>query len=139
MLRLISGVVLLLLAGILFGSVGTWILLRPFHPPGPWDHRDRTARAVESLAKELTLSEAQKEEVEKIFEGMSERIHERIRKERPELDKIMDESFAEIRKQLTDTQKKRFDTIRKRLGRFPGKPGGPGPGAPFPPPPMPPG
>jgi hypothetical protein len=134
--KLISGVVLLLFVGILFGSIGTWILIKPPRPPGPWDHRNRTADATERLSKELNLSEAQREAIEKILLATSEELHERFLQAKPEIDKIIDSGYAEVREQLNEAQKKKFDVMRKKFGRFPGgPPGPPGSGPPFMPPP----
>lgn len=134
--KLVSGVALLLIVGILVGSVGTWLLIRPPHPPGPRHFKDRTPEAVERLSKDLDLTAEQKASVRRILEQMSQKLHEHFLKIRPEADKIMDESFGEIRKGLNDTQKKKFDAVREKFRRHPGPPkGGPLMGPPMGPPP----
>jgi len=135
--KLVSGVVLILIVGILFGSIGTWLLTKPPHPPGPRGFRDRTTDAVERLSKDLNLSAEQKAAVAKILGDMSEKLHEHFLKVRPEADKIIDNSFTEIRKLLNDEQKKKFDAVREKFRKHPGPPkGGPPMG---PPPGLPPG
>jgi len=133
--KLVSGVVLILIVGILFGSIGTWLLTKPPHPPGPRGFKDRTTDAVERLSKELDLTAGQKATVRKILEEMSRRLHEHFLKVRPEADKIIDESFGEVRKVLTEEQKKKFDTVREKFRKPPGPPKG---GPPMGPPPGPP-
>jgi hypothetical protein len=131
--KLVSGVALLLIVGILFGSVGTWLLIRPPHPPGPREFKDRTTDAVERLSKDLDLTTEQKVAVRKILERMSQKLHEHFIRIRPEVDKITDDSFNEIRKELNDTQKKKFDAVRDRFRKHQGPPKG---GPPMGPPPM---
>jgi hypothetical protein len=135
--KLVSGVALLLLVGILFGSVGTWLLTRPPHPPGPGGFRDRTTEAAERLSKDLDLTAAQKVAVTKILERMSQKLHEHFLKVRPEADRIVDDSFNEIRKELDDAQKKKFDSVKEKFRKHPGPPrGGPPMGPPPGGPPM---
>ena len=139
--KLVSGVVLILMVGILFGSIGTWLLTRPPHPPWPKGFKDRTTDAVERLSKDLDLTSEQKVTVRRILEDMSQKLHEHFLKVRPEADRITDGSFNEIRKILDDTQKKKFDAVREKFRKHPGPPkGGPpmGPPPPGPPPGVPP-
>lgn len=131
--KLISGVVLILIVGILFGSIGTWLLTKPPHPPGPREFKGRTTEAVERLSKDLDLTAEQKVAVRKILDQMSQELHQHFVKMRPEIDKIIDESFNEIKKELNDTQKKKFDTVREKFKRPPEPPKG---GPPMGPPPM---
>jgi hypothetical protein len=142
--KLVAGVVLVLVVGILIGSIGTWLLLKPPHPPWPRDPKARAAEALERLSKDLDLTHDQKVVVKKILERMSERLREHFVRQRPQMEKIVDESFSEIKKELTEDQKKKLDEVRERFRRHGGPPpphGGPPPppppGEPPPPPPPP--
>lgn len=125
--KLISGVVLILLVGMLIGSVGTWILVKPHRHPGPMNYRARTAEAVERLSRDLDLTPVQRVAVRKIMERMAERLHEHFVNHRPEMDKIIDESFAEVKAELNDEQKKKLDAVRERFRARRGGPKGPPP------------
>ena len=127
--KLAAGVVLVLLVGILVGSMGTWFLLRPPHPHGPMGPKDRTMEALDRLSRDLALSPEQKGAAERILNRVSEQLHEHFAKDRPEMEKIVDEGFSDIKKILNEDQKKRFDEVRDRFRRHRG---------PFPPPPPPP-
>ena len=122
--KLVSGVILILLVGILIGSVGTWIFVRPHHHMGPMNFRARTAEAVERLSRDLDLTPGQRVAVRKIMERMSEKLREHFVSHRPEMDKIIDESFTEIKAELNDSQKKKLDAVRERFRAHRGPPDG---------------
>ena len=113
--KLVCGVVLILLVGILIGSAGTWFLIRPHHRPGPMGFRARTAEAVERLSKELDLTPPQRVAVQKIMGKMSEKLRENFARHRPEVEKIVDDAFAEIKVELNDSQKKKLDAVREKF------------------------
>ena len=113
--RLITGVALVLVLGILIGSAGTRIYLRHthrlFHP------RDRAAHIMGTLSRELDLSQAQKTAVQNVLQRTSEKLHAHYLQQRPEAERIVGEGFSEIRLLLTDEQKKKFDTLQERYRR----------------------
>ena len=114
--RLITGVVLVLVLGILIGGAGTQFYLRhKYHLS--LDRKDRTAHLLKTLSRELDLSQDQKTAVEKILQRMAERLHTHFLQGRPEAERIIDESFSEIRQQLSDEQKKKFDSLLERHRR----------------------
>jgi len=114
--RLITGVALVLVLGILIGGAGSQLYLRhKYH--FSLDRKERTARLLKTFSKELDLSQDQKVAVEKILQQMAERLHTHLLQRRPEAERIIDESFSEIRQQLSDEQKKQFDSLRERHRR----------------------
>ena len=114
--RLITGVALVLVLGILIGGAGTQLYLRhKYH--FSLDRKERTAHLLKIFSKELDLSQDQKIAVEKILQRMAERLHSHLLQRRPEAERIVDESFSEIRQQLTDEQRKRFDSLQERHRR----------------------
>lgn len=114
--RLITGVALVLVLGILIGGAGTQLYLRhKYH--FSLDRKERTAHLLKIFSKELDLSQDQKIAVEKILQRMAERLHTHLLQRRPEAERIVDESFSEIRQQLSDEQKKQFDSLRERHRR----------------------
>jgi len=114
--RLITGVALVLVLGILIGGAGTQLYLRhKYH--FSLDRKERAAHLMKIFSKELDLSQDQKTAVEKILQRMVERLHSHLLQRRPEAERIVDESFSEIRQQLTDEQKKQFDSLQERHRR----------------------
>ena len=110
--RLIAGVVLLLVFGMLIGSMGAHFYLRHrYH--FSLDRKDRTVRLLKHLSRELDLSQEQRTAAEHILQQMSEKLHALYIGQFPEAERIVDESFSEIRKRLTDEQKKKFDAMQE--------------------------
>jgi hypothetical protein len=114
--RLITGVALVLVLGILIGSTGTQFYLRhKYHLF--LDRKDRTAHVLKTLSRDLDLLQDQKIAVEKILQRMAERLRSHYLQGRPEAERIVDESFSEIRQGLTDEQKKKLDSLQERHRR----------------------
>ncbi len=120
--RLVTGVALVLVLGILIGSSGTQFYLRhKYHLS--FDRKERTAHVLKTLSKELDLSQDQKILAEKILQRMAERLRAHYLQVRPEAERIVDESFSEIRQNLNEEQKKKLDALRerhRRRGHYPG-------------------
>ncbi|MGA3173415.1 MAG: hypothetical protein ABSE25_03205 [Syntrophorhabdales bacterium] len=114
--RSIAGVGLVLLLGILIGSAGTHFYLKQRYHHFP-DRKVRTARLMEALSGELALSEGQRAAVSQTLDRMSERLHNLYSQARPEAERIVEESFSEIRQQLNEEQKKKLDILRERHRR----------------------
>ncbi|MGD0228764.1 MAG: hypothetical protein ABSC19_00200 [Syntrophorhabdales bacterium] len=124
--RLITGVALVLVLGILIGAAGTqFYLKRRYH--FPLDHRARTARLVKALSRDLNLSQDQRIATEKILDRTAERLRENYTRVRPEAERIVAEGFSEIETQLTDDQKKKFEALRETYRRHRRFGGGTGP------------
>lgn len=81
---------------------------------------------LERLSKDLDLTKEQQSHVGIIVRQMDERLDQHLRTVQPEVQKIFDESFAQIRNELNETQRKKFDALRERMEHH----GGPRP--PFP-------
>jgi hypothetical protein len=114
--RLITGVVLVLLVGVLIGSMGSRLYLRHKYYFS-LERKERTIHLLNHLSRELDLSREQKAEVEKILQGMAEKLHAHYLQQRPEAERIVEDSFSVIRQGLTDEQKKKFDELQERYRR----------------------
>jgi Spy/CpxP family protein refolding chaperone len=115
--KLVAGVMLVLLVGILVGSLGTQMLVRhrfPLPPPRPGPH---AAFLAEKFSRNLGLTQDQKARVKQILDQTNEKLHQHFREEQPQLKKIVDDGFSEIAKELSDTQREKFDHMRQRLER----------------------
>ncbi|MDH3851197.1 MAG: hypothetical protein OEV09_09070 [Deltaproteobacteria bacterium] len=110
--KLISGLLLVFVLGILAGSFGTRIYLKDRFEHLRKDPKARQAFIMRKLSKELELTPDQKIKVEKIVEQMGAKRREFFLKNRPEIKKIMDEGFAQIKKELNNDQQKKLDVLR---------------------------
>ena len=115
--KLISGLLLVFVLGILAGSLGTEFYLKHRLAPLMKDPRAKKAFIMNKLSKELNLSSDQKSKIEPIVEQMLEKRREYYLKNRPEVKTIFDQGFAQISEELNEDQKKRLDGLREKFRR----------------------
>ena len=113
--KLISGLLLVFVLGILAGAFGTRIYLKDRFAHLRKDPKARQAFIMRKLSKELELTPDQKIKIEKIVEHLGEKRREFFLKNRPEIKKIMDEGFLQIKKELDDDQQKKLDELREEF------------------------
>jgi hypothetical protein len=126
-LKLISGILLIFIMGVLVGSIGTGIFtkhritrfLRGAEPPAP--------RILKKLTAELDLSELQQEKVEKILRQSRTQWVELRKKYQPEFQKIFDENIAQLKEPLNNEQRRKLDKLYEKLMRHAPHPGRRGP------------
>ena len=70
---------------------------------------------MRKIVQDLDLTEAQKTDIEKIVRQAEEKIVSFREKYRPEFEKIMDDTIAQIKEKLTDEQKKKLDKLHEEL------------------------
>ena len=110
--KLVSGLLLVFVLGILAGAFGTRIYLKDRFAHLRKDPKARQAFIMGKLSKELELTPDQKIKVEKIVEQVGAKRREFFLKNRPEKKKIMDEGFLQIKKELNNDQQKKLDVLR---------------------------
>ena len=110
--KLISGLLLVFVLGVLAGAFGTRVYLKDRFERLRKDPKARQAFIMRKLSKELELTPGQKIKIEKIVEQLGEKRREFFLKNRPEIKKIMDEGFAQIKKELDNDQQKKLDVLR---------------------------
>ena len=110
--KLVSGLLLVFVLGILAGAFGTRIYLKDRFAHLRKDPKARQAFIMGKLSKELELTPDQKIKVEKIVEQTGAKRREFFLKNRPEIKKIMDEGFLQIKKELNNDQQKKLDVLR---------------------------
>jgi hypothetical protein len=117
--KVVSGIVLVLVVGILIGSFGTQMLLRHRFPPPPPPHGGPRAAdfLLKRLSRDLSLTEIQKTRVKEILERTDEKLHQHFQQVEPEVKKIIDDGFGEMRKELTDDQKTKLDRLKEHMER----------------------
>jgi hypothetical protein len=115
--KLISGLLLVFVLGILAGSVGTGFYLKHRLAPLIKDPRARKAFIMKKLSKELNLTSDQKSKIEPIVEQMLEKRREYYLKNRPEVKTIFDQGFAQISEELNEDQRQKLDGLREKFRR----------------------
>ena len=110
--KLVSGLLLVFVLGILVGAFGTRIYLKDKFTHFRKDPKARQAFIMRKLSKELELTQDQKITVEKIVAQVGEKRREFFLKNRPEIKRIMDEGFLQIKKELNNDQQKKLDVLR---------------------------
>jgi len=115
--KLISGLLLVFVLGILAGSLGTGFYLKHRLAPLIKEPRARKTFIMKRLAKELNLTSDQKTKIDPLVEQMIEKRREYYLKNRPEIKTIMDQGFAQIREELNEDQKKKLDGLREKFHR----------------------
>ena len=113
--KLISGVVLVFVLGVLAGSMGTGFYFKHRLVPSKRDPRSRKAFIMEKLSRKLDLTQSQKIRIEKIVSKMVDRRREYFVKRRPEIRRIMDHGFSQIKKELNSDQQKKLDALREKF------------------------
>jgi hypothetical protein len=113
--KLVSGLLLVFVLGILAGAFGTRIYLKDRFAHLRKDPKAKQAFIMRKLSKELELTQEQKIKVEKIVAQMGAKRRELFLKNRPEIKKIMDEGFLQIKKELNNDQQKKLDVLREEF------------------------
>ena len=113
--KLISGLLLVFVLGVLAGSFGTRIYLKDRFEHLRKDPKARQDFIMRKLSKELELTQDQKTKIEKIVEQVGVKRREFFLKKRPEIKRIRDEGFAQIKKELNNDQQKKLDVLREEF------------------------
>jgi hypothetical protein len=125
-LKLAAGVSILLIVGVLAGSLGTVVYYKKrveeFEAGGP-PVSERVQIVLRRFSDDLDLTPDQRAEIEKIVRESQEKIFSLGRRVFPEIEEINKQTFDSIRDRLTDKQKDKLDKLVQRLkdirDRFP--------------------
>jgi Spy/CpxP family protein refolding chaperone len=105
---------LTIILGAVLGGAGTYYFLwhsgRLQHPGG-----FNKARAEAHLRKELNLSDAQLQQIDKIFDVSSRKMTDLQKQIEPQFQAIREETRAQIRQVLDPSQAKKFDEFIKQV------------------------
>lgn len=116
-IKVIVGVLLVFLLGVVTGVLGTGIMIR--HGIRKFTQRSpdssHTSLFMKKLSRELNLTETQKPDVEKIVEEAEVEIRDMIRNSRGEFEKIMQQRHAQLRELLTPEQQQQLDEMFTRM------------------------
>ena len=115
--KLISGLLLVLVLGILVGSIATGFYLKYRFAPFGRGSKAKETFIIEKLSRELNLTQSQKTKIAPIVKEMIEKRREYYVQIRPEVKRIMDQSFLQIEQELNEEQKKKLDALREKYQR----------------------
>jgi len=119
--KAITGVIAIFVLGIMTGILGTSLVVKSriekFHQKGPPHVK---TMFMKRLSNKLDLSPAQKKSIQKILDKMQTDLQSIRQNVRPEIKSAFSAGFKEIRQELTEPQKKKFDLLAKKFpDRFP--------------------
>jgi len=112
--KLISGLLLVLVLGILVGSISTGLYLKNRYAPYGRGSKSKEAFIIEKLSRELNLTPSQKTKIVPIVKQMIEKRREHFLQIRPEVKRIMDQGFSQIERELNEDQKKKLAALREK-------------------------
>jgi hypothetical protein len=113
--KLIAGVALVFIVGLLVGSVGTRFYFKHHYHPFERERGNRTAFIMNRLSRELSLTEPQKVAIQKIVEQTEEKMREHFLQRRSEIEGIVNDGFTQMKKELNDDQKKKLDELKEKF------------------------
>jgi hypothetical protein len=112
--RLIIGVVVVFILGVLVGSLGTQLYQRQWSERFWKDPAERRALFLRKLTRELRLTEEQQKEFKVIIGDVDRNLEALHRERRAEVKKIFDEGFSRMKEKLDPDQQKKLEELRAR-------------------------
>jgi len=116
--KLAVGVILLVVVGILIGSLGTGLLIKQraeryaLGGPGP---PDQTAFIFGRLAQRLDLSDGQRKEIKQLFDDYGEEMLDIRSQYLPAIEEATEKTFSQLREELDSQQLERLDRLQQRI------------------------
>ena len=115
--KIIAGLFLVFILVALAGALGTGLVLKRHHPFFSGKPEDRKTFILKRLTRELDLSEEQQVRIAAIIERVQSETFEHIREGRRLMRQKLENGFAEIRKELSPEQQRRFDEMKAERER----------------------
>ena len=137
-LKLITGVILVFLVGLLTGAVIAGLYYKErinnFAAGGP-PESERIRMLLDRFSHDLELTDIQKTEIEKVLRDVQDEIFQLSRKTFPQTEEVNEKGLEKIKEILNSEQRKKFNTFQNKMKRvhdrfavrldFPGKPPAP--------------
>ena len=112
--RLITGVALVFILGVLAGSLGTHLYQRQWSERFWKDPAARRAVFLKRLTRKLELTEAQQKELKVIVEDLDRKLLSLRRERRGEIKGIIDEGFTRMKEKLNPDQQEKLEEFKAR-------------------------
>jgi len=113
--KLIAGIILVFILGLLAGSVGTQVYHRQWSERFRQSPEARRAIFMKHLTKELRLTEDQQRQVEVIIKEADEKRKALFQKQRGAIREMIEESFARMKQKLDPDQQQELEELRARF------------------------
>lgn len=110
--KIVAGLLLVFVLGALTGALSTGIALKRHHPFFSGAPEGRKAFIMKRLSRKLDLSADQKVRIEAIIDRVQSETFQQMRDGRRFMHRQLEKGFAEIRKELTPEQQRRFDEMK---------------------------
>ena len=112
--RLIVGVTLVFVLGVMAGSVGTRFYQRNWAERFWKDPAARKALFLKRLTRELALSETQRQEFKAIIDDVDQKVEELHRENRTEIRAILEGGFSRMMERLDPAQQEKLKELKAR-------------------------
>ena len=110
--KLVVGIALLFILGVLAGSLTTKFYLEHQYPyPRLRDPKARKTFFMEKLSKELDLTREQKIKIGEVVEQIEAKRREYSLQRQADIDKLIDQ----MKRDLNDNQQRKFDAMREKF------------------------
>ena len=120
-LKLITGVILVFLVGLLTGAVLAGFYykerIKDFAFGGPPESA-RIRMLLDRFSHDLALTDTQKIEIEKILRNVQDEIFQLGRKTFPQIEELNDKALEQIKAVLNDEQREKFNSFQDKMKRF---------------------
>jgi uncharacterized membrane protein len=112
--RLIAGIVLVFVVGVLAGAGGAYFYREHHEEQFRKDPAARRAYILKGLTRELRLTGKQQQELQEIIAEIDEKRRTLFKKSRAEVHKIFDEGFSRVNEKLNPEQRQLLKELRAR-------------------------
>jgi Spy/CpxP family protein refolding chaperone len=112
--RLVAGVTLVFILGVMAGSVGTRLYQRSWAERFWKGPAARKTLILNRLTRELGLTETQKQEFKAIIEEMDQKMEGRHRENRLAIRSILEEGYARMMERLDPIQQEKLKDLKAR-------------------------
>ena len=113
--RLIAGILLVFILGLVVGSWGTGMYLRNRLDRFREDPETRKASILDRLDRRLGLTDAQRSAFESIIDETEQKVGKSFEKHEAEMKGFIKESFAQMARILSPEQREKLDALRQEL------------------------
>jgi hypothetical protein len=112
--KLIAGIALVFVLGLLAGSLGSRFYHRDWAEHSFRDPAARKALILRRLTKDLVLTEAQQKEFKVIIDETDKKLEASSLERRSAVQAILDESFSRMKEKLDSEQQKKLEELKAR-------------------------
>ena len=113
--RLIAGILLVFILGLVVGSWGTGMYLRNRLDRFREDPETRKASILDRLDRRLGLTDAQRSAFQSIINETEQKVEKSLEKHEAEMRGFIGESFARMARILNPEQREKLDALRQEL------------------------